>query len=106
MAAFFRDMARAMFDAGWLQLSFLEIGGARAATYLNFTYGDSVLVYNSGLDPMQFAHLSPGQVLLGRLIERAIQQRRRAFDFLQGDEEYKHKLGGKDLKLYSLYINR
>jgi len=106
MASFFRAMARVMLGAGWLQLSFLEVGGSRAATYLNFAYDDSVLVYNSGLDPTQFAYLSPGQVLLGRLIEGAIQQGRRAFDFLQGDEEYKHKLGGKDLKLYSLYINR
>ncbi len=106
MASFFRAMARAMLEAGWLQLSFLEVDGARAATYLNFARDDSVLVYNSGLDPTQFAFLSPGQVLLGRLIERAIQERRRAFDFLQGNEEYKHKLGGQDLKLFTLYINR
>ncbi len=106
MASFFRRAARAMFDAGYLELSFLEIEGVRAASYLNFVYDNAVLVYNSGLDPLKFAHLSPGQVLLGRLIEKAIQDRRRAFDFLQGDEDYKHKLGGKDLKLYTLYISR
>ena len=106
MANFFRRAARAMFDAGYLELSFLEIEGVRAASYFNFVYDDAVLVYNSGLDPLKFAHLSPGQVLLGRLIEKAIQDRRRAFDFLQGDEDYKHKLGGKDLKLYTLYISR
>ena len=106
MERFFRLMARAMFDAGWLELSFLEIEGVRAASYLNFVYGDAVLVYNSGLDPMKFAHLSPGQVLLGRLIEKAIRDGRRTFDFLQGDEVYKHNLGGRDVKLYTLRLSR
>ncbi|MCL4505223.1 MAG: GNAT family N-acetyltransferase [Chloroflexi bacterium] len=106
MARFFHAAARAMFDAGWLQLSFLDVDGERAATYLNFIYDNSVLVYNSGLDPLRFAHLSPGQVLLGRLIEKAIEEKRRVFDFLQGNEAYKYKLGGKDLSLYTLYIAR
>ncbi len=106
MRSFFHAIARAMFDAGWLQLSFLEAHGERAASYLNFVYDNAVLVYNSGLDPYKFAALSPGQVLLGRLIEQAVADRRRAFDFLQGNEDYKHKLGGKDLNLYTLNISR
>ena len=106
MRQFFHAIARAMFDAGWLQLSFLDVHGERAASYMNFIYGDTVLVYNSGLDPYRYAALSPGQVLLGRLIEQAIGDGHRAFDFLQGNEEYKHKLGGKDLNLYTLTISR
>lgn len=106
MNRFFRMAARAMFEAGWLELSFLEVNGERAATYLNFVYDNAVLVYNSGLDPLKYAYLSPGQVLLGRLIEKAIQEGRRAYDFLQGNEDYKYKFGGKDLKLYTLYISR
>jgi CelD/BcsL family acetyltransferase involved in cellulose biosynthesis len=106
MERFFHAIARAMFDAGWLQLSFLEVREERAATYMNYVYDNTVLVYNSGLDPMKYAHLSPGQVLLGRLIEQAIVDGRRAFDFLQGNEEYKHKLGGKDMNLFTLYVSR
>lgn len=104
MASFFHAMAREMLEAGWLELSFLDVEGVRAATYLNFIYNNSVLVYNSGLDPLKFAHLSPGQVLLARLIEKAISEKRRLFDFLQGNEDYKYKLGGKDLRLYTLNI--
>lgn len=106
MQRFFHAAARATFDAGWLQLAFLEVEGARAATYMNFVYGDAVLVYNSGLDPEKFAYLSPGQVLVARLIERAIADGRRTFDFLQGNEEYKYKLGGKDVKLFTLSARR
>lgn len=106
MNGFFHMAARAMFEAGWLELSFLEVNGERAAAYLNFVYDNVVLVYNCGLNPQKYAYLSPGQVLLGRLIEKAIQDCRRAFDFLQGNEEYKYKFGGKDLKLYTLHISR
>lgn len=106
MEAFFRAMAQQMFDAGMLQLAFLAVRDERAATYLSFIYDNQVLVYNSGLDPAKFAHLSPGQVLLGRLIEQAIADQRRVFDFLQGDEEYKRKLGGKDQRLFTLFVHR
>lgn len=104
MESFFRAMAKQVFHAGMLQLAFLSVRDERAATYLNFIYDNQVLVYNSGLDPAKFAHLSPGQVLLGRLIEKAITDQRHVFDFLQGDEEYKHKLGGKDQRLYTLFV--
>ena len=106
MEKFFHLSARAMFDAGYLQLSFLEVNDERAATYLNFLYAGQVLVYNSGLNPAKFAHLSPGQVLIARLIEKAIVDGNSKFDFLQGNEEYKYKLGGKDLKLYTLGLTR
>jgi CelD/BcsL family acetyltransferase involved in cellulose biosynthesis len=106
MTRFFHAAARAMLEVGCLQLAFLEVEGERAAAYMNFVYGDAVLVYNSGLDPEKYAYLSPGQVLIARLIEKAIQDGRRLFDFLQGNEEYKYRLGGKDVKLYTLTARR
>jgi CelD/BcsL family acetyltransferase involved in cellulose biosynthesis len=106
MTRFFHAAARAMFDAGWLQLAFLDVGGVRAAAYMNFVYDGAVLVYNSGLDPARFAYLSPGLVLIGRLIEKAILDGRHSFDFLQGSEEYKHRLGGKDVRLFTLSARR
>ena len=59
MERFFHAAAKAMFDAGWLQLSFLEVEGVRAATYMNFIYDDKVLIYNSGLDPQKFSYSQP-----------------------------------------------
>jgi CelD/BcsL family acetyltransferase involved in cellulose biosynthesis len=106
MERFFHASSQAMFDAGFLQLAFLEVSGERAAAYLNFVWDNQVLVYNSGLDPMKFAYLSPGQVLIARLIEKAIADKRASFDFLQGNEDYKYKLGGKDVKLFTLGITR
>lgn len=106
MEQFFRAMAREMQAAGFLQLAFLEVEGNRAAAYLNFVYDNAVLVYNSGLDPQKYSYLSPGVALIVRLIEKAVAEKRKAFDFLQGNEEYKYRLGGKDVAVFTLMIER
>jgi CelD/BcsL family acetyltransferase involved in cellulose biosynthesis len=101
---FFELMTERMAERGWLQLAFLTVGGERAAAYLNFAYNQRILVYNSGLDPQKHGHLSPGIVLLARLIEHAIQQGYHTFDFLRGDESYKYDMGGRDTRVYQLVI--
>lgn len=86
--------SRAAFDAGYLQLAFLEVDGEKAAAYLNFDYDNKIWVYNSGLD-RRFMDLSVGWVLLAYLLEWANQQKRAEFDFLRGEEDYKFKFGGQ-----------
>lgn len=85
----------AAFNAGWLQLAFLEVDGEKAAGYLNFDYGNRIWVYNSGLD-MKFRELSPGWVLLGYLLQWATENGRSEFDFMRGAEPYKYRFGGVD----------
>jgi len=88
-----RTSVHAAFEAGWLQLAFLEVDGAKAAGYLNFDYGNHIYVYNSGLD-FDYGDLSPGWVLLGYLLHWANENGREEFDFMRGDEKYKFKFGG------------
>jgi len=102
--AFFEAMAPVIAERGWLQLAFLTVNGSAAAAYLNFDYNNRVLVYNSGLDPEVHGHLSPGIVLLARLIEHAIADGRVQFDFLRGDESYKYDMGGRDTSVFQLVI--
>jgi CelD/BcsL family acetyltransferase involved in cellulose biosynthesis len=45
-------------------------------------------------------------VLLARLIQDAISQGRSRFDFLQGDEDYKHRFGGVDTPVYRTLVRR
>jgi CelD/BcsL family acetyltransferase involved in cellulose biosynthesis len=82
----------AAFDCGWLQLAFLEVGGQKAAVYLNFDYAGHIWVYNSGLN-FSFRELSPGWVLLGHLLKWANENQRAAFDFMRGGEDYKYRFG-------------
>ncbi len=106
MQAFFRALAAMLAQQGWLQLSFLEVAGRPASTYLCFDYGGRILVYNSGYDPTAVPHLSPGWVLLSQLIRHAIDLGRTHFDFLQGNEDYKHRFGGVDSPVYRTLIQR
>ncbi len=95
----------AAFHAGWLQLAFLEVDGQKAAGYLNFDFGNRIWVYNSGLD-FNFGSLSPGWVLLGYLLQWANENKRSAFDFMRGDEEYKYRFGGVDRRVMRLIVRR
>jgi hypothetical protein len=85
--------AHAAYRNGWLQLAFIESDGQKAGGYLNFDYADHIWVYNSGIN-FAFRELSPGWVLLGHLLKWANENKRRAFDFMRGDEDYKYRFGG------------
>jgi CelD/BcsL family acetyltransferase involved in cellulose biosynthesis len=102
MQGFFFDIAQVLQAQGWLQLAFVEMDGIKAASLLNFDYGDDILVYNSGYDPGQFRKLSPGINVTARCIEHAIALGRAKFDFLRGDEVYKYRFGAQDTEIRRL----
>jgi CelD/BcsL family acetyltransferase involved in cellulose biosynthesis len=100
-----RATAHAAFRANWLQLSFLEVGGEKAAGYLNFDFGNHIWVYNSGINP-RFRDLSPGWVLLGYLLQWANEHGRAAFDFMRGGEDYKYRFGGVNRSVVRARVRR
>jgi CelD/BcsL family acetyltransferase involved in cellulose biosynthesis len=93
------------YNAGWLQLAFIEVDGEKAAGYLNFDYNNHIWVYNSGLD-FRFSELSPGWVLLGYLLEWANEHQREYFDFMRGDEQYKYRFGAIDRRVIRLTVRK
>ncbi len=101
----FRATLRAAAENGWLHLSYLTVGGQRAAAYLSFDLGNRLYVYNSAIDP-RFNPLSAGWVLLGYLLQWAIENKRAAFDFMRGDEDYKFRFGAVAGKIYRVQISR
>ncbi len=105
MRAQMHDIARTAFEGGWLHLAFLEFGGQKAAAYMSFDYANHIWVYNSGINP-DFAALSPGWVLLGYMIEWAIQNGRVGFDFMRGDEIYKYRFGAADRFVMRAIVQR
>ena len=104
MQRFFFEVAEVLQAKGWLQLAFVIMDGQKAASLLNFDYGDTILVYNSGYDPMQFRQLSPGIIVTARCIEHAVSLGRSKFDFLRGDEIYKYRFGAQDTEVRRLLI--
>ncbi|MFN3762805.1 MAG: GNAT family N-acetyltransferase [Anaerolineae bacterium] len=106
MRAFFRELMHIAFAEGWLQLAFLGWDGRKLAAYLNFVYNNRILVYNSGLDWRADPGLGAGIVLSAFLIRHAIAEGREAYDFLRGREDYKYRLGGKDVPVHRVVIWR
>ena len=104
--SFFKEMGRVLFDKRLLELNFLVIGEQRVAALWNFVYQDRMMLYNSGLNPMDYSELSAGIVLLTFSIEDAIRRGLQYFDFLQGDETYKYRMGAKPTTVYNLVIKR
>ena len=100
-----RAAIHAAFRAGWLQLAFIEINGVKAAGYLNFDYAGTIWVYNSGLN-FDYREFSPGWVLLGYLLKWANENRRTAFDFMRGNEDYKYRFGAVDRFIVRACIQR
>jgi CelD/BcsL family acetyltransferase involved in cellulose biosynthesis len=71
------------------------------AAVFGFEDDDAYYLYNSAY-ATESADVSPGVVLIDRLIERTIREGRSRFDFLKGDEPYKFKLGAAARPLFVL----
>jgi CelD/BcsL family acetyltransferase involved in cellulose biosynthesis len=105
MEIFFRRLGEAFLEGDVFRLAFIETGGEKIAGAIGFAFGDTFYLYNSAFDH-EWKPLSPGMVLVGELIQRAIEERRNAFDFLKGGLEYKFRFGAQPRKLMRLQITR
>jgi CelD/BcsL family acetyltransferase involved in cellulose biosynthesis len=81
--------------AGFVRLYAMEIGGRTVGAYYGFLHDGRAYAYLGGFDP-EFAHESPGTVLIGHAIEEAVREGAREFDFLRGREPYKYEWGAVD----------
>jgi CelD/BcsL family acetyltransferase involved in cellulose biosynthesis len=105
MEIFFRRLTESFLESNHLNLAFLEVGGKKAAGAIAFAFGNTFSLYNSAFD-REFSRLSPGMVLVADLIRRSIELRRRHFDMLKGDLEYKYMFGAEPREIGSLVLTR
>lgn len=102
---FFLDIARESVNRGQFVLSFLEVDGENVAACICFDYGGDYLLYNSGYDP-SYSRLSVGLINKALSLQSAIEEGRKTFNFLKGNERYKYNLGGQDELVFRLTISR
>lgn len=95
LALFLRKAGAEFLNDGLLRLYTMRIGDQPAATLFALSHRRSVYYFLGGFDPV-FASLSPGQLLLARAIQDAIDEGSTTFDFLRGNEAYKYRWGAKD----------
>ncbi len=103
MESFFRSIADTMAEAGLLRFGILELDAAPVAVVLCFDYNDTVYLYNSGYD-VQHSDLSVGILSKVLSVKDSIERGRKRYDFLKGAEEYKYRLGGKEIPTHSCRI--
>jgi CelD/BcsL family acetyltransferase involved in cellulose biosynthesis len=101
--SFFRSLAKAMAHAHLLRIGILELDTKPVAAVMCFDYNDTIYLYNNGYDP-QYRSLSVGQISKILCIKDSIETGRGKFDFLKGAEEYKYRLGGKEVSLQGCQI--
>lgn len=102
---FFLDMARELARRDQFRLYFLEVDGEKAAACICFDYGGDFLLYNSGYEP-GYSRLSVGLINKALSIRTAIEENRKVFNFLKGDERYKYNLGGTDEAVFHITVTR
>jgi CelD/BcsL family acetyltransferase involved in cellulose biosynthesis len=88
-----------------VHLSFLTVDGRRIGAAIHFETPGSLLYYNAGIDP-DARDLSPGVVLLERLVRRAIEGGKCRVDLLRGDEPYKYEWGAIDEPVQRILVRR
>lgn len=103
METFFRRAANALADRDAVRLWFLDLPAGPAAAFLCLEWDGRVGLYNSGFHP-DLAGLSPGLVLLSRVIRDAIERGQHTFDFLRGEERYKYEFGPVPEAVYQVVI--
>ena len=88
---------------GLLGLTWLTLNGKKAAGYFNFLTQNRLWVYNTGWNP-EFGKVSPGWVLLVKMIQWAIENGLEEVDLMRGDEEYKYRFGAQDREVVQVLI--
>lgn len=102
---FFRRLADELLPEGMFRLTFLEAGSRRLAATVGFRFRKRFLLYNTAYDH-DVRQLSPGMVLVARLIRDTIEAGCRTFDFLKGDLEYKYRFGARPRAIGRLLLHR
>ncbi|MBI1912734.1 MAG: GNAT family N-acetyltransferase [Deltaproteobacteria bacterium] len=103
--AFHSELAKGMLEAGMLRLYRLKLDGRDIAAVYGFAKSKRFYSYLGGFDP-EFLKLSPGRVLMAKVIEDEINSGIEEFDFLRGEEKYKYVWGALDRINYRLIIER
>jgi CelD/BcsL family acetyltransferase involved in cellulose biosynthesis len=105
MEIFFRRLGEAFGPRGIFRLTFIEVGGVKAAGTIGFSFGRTFFLYNSAFD-RRWQQLSPGMVLVGEDIRLAIDDRCEYFDMLKGDYQYKYRFGAVPRAIRRLIVTR
>ena len=73
----------------------MRLDGRAIASQAGFKVGGVYYNYQAAFDP-ELSHYAPGLLILAHLVERAWEDGLERFDFMTGDEPYKHLWSNQD----------
>jgi CelD/BcsL family acetyltransferase involved in cellulose biosynthesis len=85
--------------AGLARFYLLSFAGKVTGAYHGLAAKGRAYAYIGGFDP-EFAHQSPGTILIAHAMAQAHVEGARRFEFLRGGEDYKYAWGAKDEPVY------
>lgn len=88
-ADFLREVTPRLFQQGKFLFTQLRVDGQPVAMDFNLLGETAVYAYQGGVDPDEL-DCQPGHLITIAQLRQAIEQGVREYDFLQGDEPYKH----------------
>jgi CelD/BcsL family acetyltransferase involved in cellulose biosynthesis len=86
-----------------LRLSILTIENQLAAYEIGLLGPDSYCMHTISFAP-EFASISPGRLLMLRSLERCIQEKRKVYDFMQNDQEFKRQMSTNESSLWDCIL--
>jgi CelD/BcsL family acetyltransferase involved in cellulose biosynthesis len=101
---FIEAAARAALAENRLGLYWLELAGVPVAAEIHFRSDRVSYAYQSGLDP-EALDCEPGRLITIALLQKFIDQRLEAVDFLRGDEPYKAHFRAEPIELGRLRLS-
>lgn len=101
--AFHQEVALRFLRRGWLRLHRLRLNKTTRGAFYCFHLCGRTYYYLSGFDA-EIGKFSPGNVLMGAVIQRAIADGDTELDLLRGDETYKYQWNAVDTRTERLLI--
>ncbi|HWR36956.1 MAG TPA: GNAT family N-acetyltransferase [Clostridia bacterium] len=102
---FYQNITEEFDPAGPLRFSLLQLDGRPLAYHFGFQYNHSFIRYTSVFNVDEMVY-SPGEVLLGKLLEYAEESDICEFDFGIGGEDYKRRFSNHTKENVAVYLNK
>ncbi len=101
--AFFETLTRRAGNTGSLRYTTLTLDGALVAAHYGFLHNGTFTFYKPAYDPA-YAKITPGDVILKRMLEQARDESAELFDFTIGEEPYKLGFATEVPQVISLHV--
>jgi CelD/BcsL family acetyltransferase involved in cellulose biosynthesis len=103
MRGFYQILLQNLAMSRRVRVTILTVDGRLVAHEIGFLGMDSYCMHSTVFDP-EFAANSPGRLLMLFSIQKCIEEKRRIYDFLQNDAEFKRQMSTSESRLWDWII--